>query len=95
MALVGRTVKLNLAELTSDVGRRMAHDGAMSNTKCLNPNCRRPAHVRGLCAVCYVRANEVIKKGLSTWEKLEAAHKIMPSKRQKIFTRKWLLDKVG
>ena len=92
MALVGWPVKFYRAELTTGVGRRMAHDGAMNTIKCLNPNCERPAKSRGLCAACYVRANEVVKEGLTTWKKLEAAGKILPAQRQKTSARLWLLD---
>jgi hypothetical protein len=50
---------------------------------------------RGLCSVCYVRANEVVRAGLTTWKKLEAAKKVLPSQRQKTSTKKWLLGRTG
>jgi hypothetical protein len=49
---------------------------------------------RGLCAVCYVRANEVVRAGLTTWKKLEADGKILPSQRLRTSTKKWLLGRV-
>jgi hypothetical protein len=67
----------------------------MNATKCLNPKCQSNAKVRGLCPACYVRANEVIKKGLTTWKKLEATKRVLPSQRQKTATVKWLLGRVA
>jgi hypothetical protein len=67
----------------------------MSAKKCLNPNCRNHAHTRGLCSACYVRANEVVRAGLTTWEKLETTKKILPSQRQKSSTKKWLLGRAS
>jgi hypothetical protein len=49
------------------------------NAKCLNPKCQREAMTRGLYAACYVRATEVVRERLTTWKKLEAAKKILPS----------------
>jgi hypothetical protein len=63
----------------------------MNATKCLNPKCQSKAKVRGLCPACYVRANEVVKKGLTTWKKLEATKKVLPAQRENKSTRKWLL----
>jgi hypothetical protein len=68
----------------------MAHATDMS-AKCLNPKCQREAQTRGLCAACYVRATEVVRERLTTWKKLEAAKKILPSHWQKTSARKWLL----
>jgi hypothetical protein len=68
----------------------MAHATEM-NAKCLNPKCQHEAKSRGLCSACYVRAHEVVKAGLTTWKKLEANGKILPSQRQKASTKKWLL----
>jgi hypothetical protein len=65
------------------------------NAKCLNPKCQREAMTRGLCAACYVRANEVVRAGLTTWKKLEAAKKVLPSQRQKTSTKKWLLGRAN
>jgi len=72
----------------------MAHDADM-NAKCLNPKCQHEAKARGLCNVCYVRANEVVRAGLTTWKKLEANGKILPSQRQKTSARKWLLERAS
>jgi hypothetical protein len=72
----------------------MAHDADM-NAKCLNPKCQREAMTRGLCCVCYVRAAEVVRARLTTWKKLEATKKILPSQRQKTSARKWLLGRTG
>ena len=65
----------------------------MNATKCLNPKCSTPAKVRGLCPACYVRANEVIKKGLTTWNKLEATKRILPPQRKRKSTVNWLLGR--
>lgn len=67
----------------------------MNATKCLNPKCTSKAKVRGLCSSCYVRANEVIKKGLTTWKKLEVAKRVLPPQRQKKSTIKWLLGRAS
>ena len=77
------------------LARSMAHDPNMNSQKCLNPNCEKPAHSRGLCAACYVRANEVVRAGLTTWKKLEAAKRVLPSQRQKPSTKQWLLGRAG
>jgi hypothetical protein len=50
-------------------------------------------NLSGLCPACYVRANEVIKKGLTTWQKLEATKRVLPPPRQKTATVKWLLGR--
>jgi len=67
----------------------------LPNMKCLNPNCQKAAQSRGLCQSCYVRACEVVRAGLTTWKKLVAAKKILPSQRQKTSTKKWLLGRAG
>jgi hypothetical protein len=74
----------------------MAHVTTMSaKAKCLNPKCQSKAKVRGLCPACYVRANEVIKKGLTTWKKLEAAKRVLPPQRQLKSTVEWLLGRAN
>jgi hypothetical protein len=40
-----------------------------------------------------LRVNEVIKKGLTSWKKLEAAKRVLPPQRQKKSTVKWLLGR--
>jgi hypothetical protein len=67
----------------------------MDAAKCLNSKCQSKAKVRGLCSACYVRANEVIKKGLTPWKKLEATKRVLPPQRQKKSTIKWRLGRAS
>jgi hypothetical protein len=45
---------------------------------CLVPGCPRPEDLRGLCARCYTHASQLVRDGLTTWEKLEAEGKARP-----------------
>ncbi len=40
--------------------------------------CKRLAHSRGLCRVCYDRLRLVVKSGQTTWVQLEAEGKSRP-----------------
>jgi len=38
---------------------------------CIRPNCGKPAMTRHLCPTCYQTASNLVRRGLTTWEKLE------------------------
>lgn len=59
-------------------------------TKCLNPNCSNEATTRGLCPTCRATVQRLVASGKTTYEKLEAAGKILPKSQGK--TTAWLLD---
>lgn len=40
-------------------------------TRCMTPDCTRPAHSRGVCINCYAIAYGQIRIGKTTWEELE------------------------
>ena len=61
--------------------------------KCLNPNCKRKARTRGLCGTCYVTAYNLVKKGRTTWAKLEASGKARPPVNRGGKVTTWLLEK--
>ena len=42
----------------------------MNPEKCLNPNCDRSEHVRGLCRSCYQAARRLVSRGEITWDTL-------------------------
>lgn len=42
----------------------------MQELKCLVPKCEKAAKTRGLCHTCYQSAKGLVKKGVTTWEKL-------------------------
>lgn len=46
------------------------------SNECLH--CDRPAHCRGLCAVCYELARREVAAGQSTWEDLEKKGYVKP-----------------
>lgn len=60
--------------------------------KCLNPNCKRAALTRGLCANCYQAAIRFIKTGVSTWAKLEKEGKAKPKKLKWSSKHLWLSE---
>ena len=64
--------------------------------KCLNPNCNRAAHCRGLCNSCYQVAFSLVKRGKTTWENLESAGKSKPAiKQSPSKATEWLLESDG
>ncbi len=40
--------------------------------KCLIDECNNVAKTRGLCLICYQAASAIIKRGNTTWKKLES-----------------------
>ena len=48
---------------------------------CLVPGCGREAKIRGLCARCCTAARAQIKKGKTTWAKLEELGLAIPPKK--------------
>lgn len=48
--------------------------------RCITPTCKRRQRSRGLCHSCYNVACKLVWGGKTTWEKLEAAGKALPSK---------------
>lgn len=38
----------------------------------MTPNCGNYLYARGLCPTCYEQARRLVKKGLKTWNDLEA-----------------------
>ena len=52
---------------------------AKKASKCLNPNCERTSSARGLCRSCYVVAMTAVRHKETTWKKLEATGKCLPS----------------
>lgn len=61
-----------------------------SVNKCLRPDCVRVAEVRGLCTYCYQSAARAVRRGKTTWEKLQAAGKITESSRGR--NERWFLE---
>jgi hypothetical protein len=62
---------------------------------CLVPNCRRTAHGRGLCTLCYTIARRLVRKGLTTWAALESNGKCLPKTTKRTHTAKaraWFLS---
>ena len=65
-----------------------------SSSKCLNPNCKRVARSRGLCASCYATACRLVKRGDTTYDALVKAGKMCPTARVRTgSTASWLLGK--
>lgn len=48
---------------------------------CIN-GCDRIARARGICAACDVKFREAVRKGKTTWAKLQRQGNILPSKRR-------------
>jgi hypothetical protein len=62
--------------------------------KCLNPNCQRDAHTRGLCKSCYHTACRLVKDKRTTWETLiETGKARPPSDRNRGRIVEWLLGR--
>ena len=51
--------------------------------RCLNPDCEQPALAHGLCRTCYKAARYLIRKGLTSWKRLEAAGRAKPLQRSR------------
>lgn len=47
--------------------------------KCINPKCETEAIARGLCKACYYAVKKWVTNGVTTWEKLEAEGKSIPT----------------
>jgi len=60
--------------------------------KCINPNCDKNQHSRGLCSSCYNMANAAINAGDVTEQQLIAAGKMHPAFEKPASKRSWLLD---
>jgi hypothetical protein len=60
-------------------------------TKCLNPNCSREAHTRGLCRNCYTTANRLIRAKRTNWELLISRGKAQESRGKAPVVVDWLL----
>ena len=79
------------------VGVRKRKAGIMTKekAKCLRPDCTSKANARGLCTSCYQLAQQMVKAGQTTWEKLEATGKaikyIKPKEQRDAITKSWLL----
>lgn len=58
--------------------------------RCLNPKCHRTAETRGLCSTCYTIARNAVRRGETTWAKLEAEGKVSPRKNLPSTAREWL-----
>jgi hypothetical protein len=56
-------------------------------TKCLNLDCCNAAASRGLCISCREVAQDLVKSGKTTWEKLEALDRAKPPARSMRATR--------
>jgi hypothetical protein len=54
---------------------------AESKPICLVPGCGREAKIRGLCGRCSTAARAQIKKGTTTWAKLEELGLAIPPKK--------------
>jgi len=62
----------------------------MKRIKCLNPNCKRKAYVRGLCRCCYTMAWKMVQQKKTTWQAMMEAGKV----RQRYApTTMWLVGK--
>lgn len=61
-----------------------------TTTKCLNPNCNKPAKHRGLCVSCYQAARSLVAAGKVTWSALEGSGKVLAIKHSAVKT--WLLS---
>lgn len=48
----------------------------MSIKKCRYPSCTRPSHCRGLCRSCHAQADRMVRRGKTTWAKLEQSGKV-------------------
>lgn len=59
--------------------------------------CNNDAATRGLCSKCYSKASSLVKKGTTTWEALEAAQLVLPSRKPVAEPSKFLaaFEKVG
>lgn len=72
----------------------------MKGDKCLNPECDKFSHSRGLCAGCYRLARAMIIFNIKSWNQLKYEGKVTVSKvpwRQRwrakdLKTAKWLLS---
>lgn len=65
----------------------------MSNKKkekCLNIECVALAQNRGVCLACYLCATRLVRQNKTTWEKLEAAGKVI--KKENRDRVKWFLN---
>ena len=49
-------------------------------TKCLDPNCNRPAACRGICYSHYQYVTQLVRKGKLSFDELEKSGKILPAK---------------
>ena len=74
-----------------------ANDGHSTQPKCLYPCCTaRFCSARGLCPDHYWMARDYIRKGKTTWKKLEAKGKALPiKKRKRSDAAKWFLGETS
>lgn len=54
--------------------------------------CQREAKTRGCCSCCYQRFRSLVKRGKTTWAKLEKAGKVKPASDRP--TRRRALDRL-
>lgn len=48
-------------------------------TRCAKPGCGGLVKSRGVCNCCYQGYNQMVKRGETTWEQLEAEGKTLPA----------------
>ena len=62
-------------------------------SECLNPQCDRFVHRRGLCMDCWLKAMSIVRQGMTTWESLIARKKCTADEQVRLHpTERWLME---
>ena len=60
---------------------------------CLNPQCDRFTHRRGLCMDCWLKAMSLVRQGMTTWESLIERKKCTADEQVRLHpTERWLMQ---
>lgn len=64
-----------------------------TRVNCIKPSCENVINTRGLCLAHYHQARRLIQAGSTTWERLRANGKSLPSREDKSkVTQAWFMS---